>query len=70
MNESFYCTAQRDGGPATRRFYQSEQAARDACTRAIRNGALWAEYGWGRHYGAGDFSVKEVFETKHAKKGA
>lgn len=62
--ESFYCTAKRDGAPALRRFYQSEQAARDAMTRAIRNGAEWAEYGWGRHYGAGEFSVKEIIERK------
>lgn len=63
---TFFCTSKRDGGPAKRRFYKSEQAARDAMTRAIRNGAEWAEYGWGRHYGAGEFSVKTVTERKEA----
>lgn len=62
--EAFFCTSKRDGGPASRRFYKSRLAARDACNRAIRNGAEWAEYGWGRHYGAGEFSVKTIFERK------
>lgn len=64
--ESFFCTAQRDGGLASRRYYTTKQAARDAATRAIRNGALWAEYGWGLHYGAGEFSVNTIFERKEA----
>lgn len=62
--EAFFCTSKRDGGPANRRFYKSRLAARDACNRAIRNGAQWAEYGWGCHYGAGEFSVKTILERK------
>lgn len=66
---SFFCTSKRDGSPAKRRFYKSEQAARDAMTRAIRNGAEWAGYGWGRHHGVGEFSVKTVMGQKEKANG-
>lgn len=62
--DAFYCTTKRDGGPAARRFYKHKSDARAAMLRAMRNGAQWAEYGWGRHYGVCEFSVKETFERK------